>query len=146
MGIPYPYSSSVIPISISTCSIGPTYGRNLRRKLEAAQSAGFDAVEIAMPDLLTYGSYLKKSTLDPSDYNAIIEIASIVKTLTREVGIRVLMLKPFLNFEGWRPGSQDSEREGAFARARGWLKVMEYLGTDMLQVCHVFSIWPSLIH
>jgi sugar phosphate isomerase/epimerase len=43
-----------------------------------------------------------------------------------------MMLQSFSNFEGWPRGSK--ERNRAFSRARGWVKIMEALGTDMLQV------------
>jgi hypothetical protein len=38
-----------------------------------------------------------------------------------------MMLQPFANFEGWPKGS--TEREDAFTRARGWIKIMKVLGT-----------------
>jgi hypothetical protein len=45
-----------------------------------------------------------------------------------------MMLQPFSNFEGWEKGSR--EREDAFARARGWIRIMRAVGTDMLQVIY----------
>lgn len=134
MGIRYPYNVSVIPISFATCSIGSKSGIALPEKLEAIHSAGFDAFELSMPDLLAYGKVLNDEEPDASDYDTIVEVAKAVKSLTQEVGLTILMLKPLVNFEGWRLGIQDSKREDAFARARGWLMVMDALGTDMLQV------------
>ncbi|KAH7012498.1 xylose isomerase-like protein [Microdochium trichocladiopsis] len=133
MGIQYPYNNAVIPISFATCSIGSYSHPALPEKLNAICSAGFDAVELAMPDLLAYGKFLNGEEPDASDYDTIVEVARAVKALAEEVGVGILMLKPFVNFEGWKLGLQDSEREDAFARARGWLMVMEALGTDMLQ-------------
>ncbi len=43
-----------------------------------------------------------------------------------------MMLQPFSNFEGWSKGSK--ERADAFVRAKGWMRIMEALGTDMLLV------------
>jgi len=134
MGIKYPYNHSVIPISFATCSMGLSSRPALPEKLKAIYNAGFDAVELAMPDILAYGKMLNYQEPDASDYNAIVKVARAVKSLAEEVGVRILMLKPFVNFEGWELGIQDCEREDAFARARGWLMVMEALGTDMLQV------------
>ncbi|KAH8747319.1 xylose isomerase-like protein [Diaporthe sp. PMI_573] len=47
-----------------------------------------------------------------------------------------MMLQPFVNFEGWNDGNDEgkSQREDAFERARGWIRIMQELGTDMLQV------------
>ena len=42
------------------------------------------------------------------------------------------MLQPFSNFEGWPQGSK--ERGDAFSRAKGWIQIMQAVGTDMLQV------------
>lgn len=41
------------------------------------------------------------------------------------------MLQPFSNFEGRAPGSK--EREVAFSRAKGWIKIMAAVGMEMLQ-------------
>ncbi|KAH7025251.1 xylose isomerase-like protein [Microdochium trichocladiopsis] len=127
MGIQYPYNNAVIPTSFATCSIGSYSHPAL------PENAGFNAVELAMPDLLAYGMFLNGEEPDASDYDTIVEVARAIKPLAEEVGVGILMLKPFVNFEGWKLGLQDSEREDAFARARGWLMVMEALGTDMLQ-------------
>ncbi|KAK7928843.1 hypothetical protein PG985_005841 [Apiospora marii] len=108
--------------------------KTLPEKLKAIHSAGFDAVALAMPDLLAYGEDLIGKELDARDYDAINEVAKTVKSLAEEVGVRILMLQPLTNFEGWKLGYQDSERKDAFARARGWMRIMEALGTDMLQL------------
>jgi len=41
-----------------------------------------------------------------------------------------MMLQPFANFEGWSEGSK--ERKEAFERAKGWIKIMQVVGTDLL--------------
>lgn len=135
MGIRDPYSHSVIPICFATCSIEPKSATTtLPEKLKAIHSAGFDAVELAMSDLLAYGKALNGQEPDVSDYDAIVEVAKHVKPVAEEIGIAILMLRPLARFEGWKVGYQDNERQDAFARAGGWLRVMEALGTDMLQV------------
>ncbi len=50
----------------------------------------------------------------------------------RNLGLKIVMLQPFANFEGWKP--QSEERKEAFRRAKGWIRIMEAVGTDMLQV------------
>jgi sugar phosphate isomerase/epimerase len=52
--------------------------------------------------------------------------------MTDAKGLKVLILQPFANFEGWPEGS--AEREDAFSRLHGWMRIMEAAGTDMLQV------------
>src|SRR4051812_41247644 len=126
MGVRYPYSHSVIPICFATCSIEPKSATTtLPEKLKAIHSAGFDAVELSMSDLLAYGKALNGQQPDMSDFNAIVEVAKRVKPVAEEVGIAILLLRPLQKFEGWKLSYQDNERQDAFARARGWLRVME---------------------
>ncbi|KAK8074488.1 hypothetical protein PG997_009151 [Apiospora hydei] len=101
-------------------------------KLKAIADAGFDAVELSMPDILAYGKMLNGSEPDPKDYDALVEISQAIKAQMVEHNLKVMMLQPFANFEGWPRGS--TEREDAFDRARGWIRVMEAVGTDLLQV------------
>jgi sugar phosphate isomerase/epimerase len=109
-------------------------GTALPEKLKAVHNAGFDAVELAMADLLAFGKDVHGKEMDVGNYTAIVEVAKAVKSLAQKFGVRILCLKSFEKFEGWKSGLQDSERGDAFDRARQWLKVMEALGTDMLQV------------
>jgi len=91
----------------------------LPEKLKVIYSAGSDAIELAMADLLAYGKILNRNEPDTSDYDAIFETAKAVKSLAAEVGVGIRMLKPFVNFEGWKLGIQEGEREDAFPRAQG---------------------------
>lgn len=75
---------------------------------------------------------LRGTEPDPNDYDSLVAIGKQIKVQTAEHGLKILMLQPFANFEGWPHGSK--EREDAFTRARGWLRIMEAVGTDMLQV------------
>jgi len=52
--------------------------------------------------------------------------------LCKDYGLKILILQPFANFEGWPNGSK--EREDAFDRAEGWMRIMKAVGTDMLQI------------
>lgn len=47
-------------------------------------------------------------------------------------GLKILILQPFANFEGWPEGSD--ERKDAWTRVEGWVKIMHAAGTDLLQV------------
>lgn len=130
--MPIKYGTEQLPTSYATCSIGYRDSHTLPLKLKAIAEAGFDAVELSMPDILAYGEQLKGSAPDPSDYDALVEIGEAVREQMREHGLRVMMLQPFANFEGWPRDSP--ERADAFARAKGWLRVMRAVDTDLLQV------------
>lgn len=144
MGIEY--QGCNIPTSFASCSIPPYFNATLPQKLEAIRSAGFDGIEISMPDILTYGGDIEGRTIDESDYDAISGVGGKIRILTEQLGLTILMLQPFSRFEGWPRDTHAGEREAAFDRARGWIKVMEALGTDMLQVgCNIPPRVTSLI-
>ncbi|KAK6859414.1 hypothetical protein PG995_003050 [Apiospora arundinis] len=130
--MPIRHKAAEIPTSYATCSIGYQESHTLPLKLKAIADAGFDAVELSMPDILAYGKMLNGTEPNPKDYDALVEIGQAIKGQMVEHGLKVMMLQPFANFEGWPRGSK--ERDDAFDRARGWMRVMEAVGTDLLQV------------
>jgi len=113
-------------------------GAALPEKMKAIRDAGFDAIELAMPDILAYKKELYGSEPNADDLNAIVEVAKAIKSLANDFNLKILMLKPFEKFEGWKKGRSDKEREDSFARARGWIRVMVAAETDMLQVSRIF--------
>ncbi|TRX88940.1 hypothetical protein FHL15_010168 [Xylaria flabelliformis] len=130
--MPIDYQGAKVPTSYATCSIGHKESHTLPEKLKAISAAGFDGIELSMPDILSYGKELHGQEPDPTDYNTLVTISKAIKSLTEAQNLKILMLQPFANFEGWSKGSK--EREDAFTRARGWIRVMQAVGTDMLQV------------
>ncbi|KAI0475769.1 3-dehydroshikimate dehydratase [Xylariaceae sp. FL0804] len=130
--MPLTYRGASVPTCYATCSIGHKESHTLPLKLKAIADAGFDAIELSMPDVLAYGKMLRGQEPDPGDYDTLVEIGRAVRAQAAEHGLRILMLQPFANFEGWPQGS--AERADAFARAKGWLRIMDAVGTDMLQV------------
>ncbi|KAI1772770.1 xylose isomerase-like protein [Hypoxylon cercidicola] len=130
--MPTEYQSAKIPTCYATCSIGHRESHTLPLKLKAIADAGFDAIELSMPDIFAYGKMLNGKEPDPKDYDAVVEIGKSIKAQAEEHNLKILMLQPFANFEGWPKGSR--ERKDAFERAEGWMRIMEAAGTDMLQV------------
>ncbi|KAH7312514.1 xylose isomerase-like protein [Stachybotrys elegans] len=126
--------STLIPTSFATCSFVNASGEALPEKLKAIKNAGFDGIELAMPDLLEYGGVVTGGEVSPTDYQAIAQVAKKVRQMTDELGLTILMLQPFANFEGWTVGTFDKERRDAFDRVRGWMLVMESAGIEMLQI------------
>ncbi len=119
-----------IPKCYATCSIGkPT--DSLPDRLKAIASAGFQAIELSFPDLLPFASKLLDKEVQPVDYDDLCTAATEVKKLCEKLNLKILILQPFANFEGWPEGSD--ERKDAFSRADGWIRIMHAAGTDMLQ-------------
>ncbi|OTB17176.1 hypothetical protein K445DRAFT_316673 [Daldinia sp. EC12] len=130
--MPIDYQGTKVPTCYATCSIGHKESHTLPLKLKAIADAGFDAIELSMPDILAYGKMLHGREPDPKDYNTLVEIGKAIKKQAQDHKLKILMLQPFANFEGWPKGS--SARKDAFERAEGWIRIMEAVGTDMLQV------------
>jgi sugar phosphate isomerase/epimerase len=122
-----------IPISYATCSLGsPSNPPPLLDRLHAISVAGFAAVELSFPDILSYGNTLLGHDVDANHYDDLCKVAAAIKQECDKRNLGIMMLQPFANFEGWPEGSDG--RKDAFERARGWIRIMQACGTDMLQV------------
>lgn len=96
--------------SIATVSISG----GLAEKLEAIAAAGFDGIEIFENDLLSFDG-------TPTD----------VGKRIRELGLTIIALQPFRDFEGM----PEPQRARTFDRAERKFDVMAELGCDTLLVC-----------
>ena len=126
------FQGKKVPSCYATCSIGHKKEHGLAAKLAAISQAGFDAIELSMPDITTFASDMTGKEVGPKDFSTLVEVGKKIKELCEQHQLKILMLQPFANFEGWPKDS--SERQDAFDRARGWISIMEAVGTDMLQV------------
>ncbi|KAJ4171433.1 hypothetical protein NW754_013201 [Fusarium falciforme] len=89
-------------------------------------------MELGFPDLLSYARGTFDKDIKEDDYTSLCEAGKQIRSLFERHDLRIVLLQPFSNFEGWPKGSK--EREAAFARARGWIDIMSAVGTDTLQV------------
>lgn len=119
------------PIAFASCSIGlPRH--TLHQKIEALREAGFDGIELSFPDLQAYAGRHFGREIAEDNYTSLCEAGKAVRAMCAGHGMKILVLQPFSNFEGWPEGSE--QRQDAFARAKAWIDIMEAVGTDMLQV------------
>ncbi|EEP79993.1 conserved hypothetical protein [Uncinocarpus reesii 1704] len=125
-------SAHGIPLAFATCSLGHPETDSLHRRLEAIASAGFSAIELSFPDLKAFASQFLKHEVKEDDYDELCQAASEVKRLCEAHELSIMMLQPFSNFEGWRKGT--GERNQAWERVKGWSRIMQACGTDMLQI------------
>ena len=125
-----------IPLSYASVSIGCKPSHTLPKKLDAIATAGFQAIELGFPDLLSFANQNlrdgKPDAIGAYDYDDLCTAAKEVKTMCDAKGLKILILQPFANFEGWPEDSP--ERKDAFTRAEGWMRIMEACGTGLLQV------------
>lgn len=136
-----PLTNTQVPLAFASCSIGCKPSHTLPKKLQAIASAGFTAIELSMPDIVAFANlHLRphkqgdtaSDSFGPRDYDDLAEAAKVIKTQCDAQGLKILILQPFANFEGWPADSP--ERRDAFERLAGWMRIMEAAGTDMLQV------------
>ena len=123
-----------IPLSYASCSIGKS-SDSLQQRLEAITNAGFTAIELSFPDIKQYAEHLLSKQVGADDFEELCRAAQEIGKLCQQLNLKIMMLQPFANFEGWPKGSSD--REKAFSKARGWIRLMNACGTDLLQV-HMF--------
>ncbi|KAF2149795.1 putative 4-hydroxyphenylpyruvate dioxygenase [Myriangium duriaei CBS 260.36] len=126
-------SLSSIPVSFASCSLSSHPSHTLPAKLRALSSAGFTGIELSMPDLLSHASSLNSNReIPPDDYPTLCSAAKDVAALCAELGLEIMLLQPFANFEAWPP--QSKERKEAFERAEGWISILQASGCKTLQV------------
>lgn len=126
-------SLTTIPISYASCSLGPPSAPPpLLDRLDAISAANFVAIELSFPDILAYGETVLGHSPDPDNYDELVKVAEAIKNECAQRKLGIMMLQPFANFEGWKLGSHG--RKDAWERARGWMRIMQAAGTDMLQV------------
>lgn len=126
-------SLTTIPISYASCSLGPPSAPPpLLDRLDAISAAEFTAIELSFPDILSYGETILGHSPDPKNYDELVKVTEAIKKECDQRKLGVMMLQPFANFEGWKEGS-DGHKD-AWERARGWVRIMQAAGTDMLQV------------
>ncbi|WEW61222.1 hypothetical protein PRK78_006712 [Emydomyces testavorans] len=125
-------STHGIPLAFATCSIGHGEADDLHRRVEAIASAGFSAIELSFPDLKVFASQLLKHDVDDGNYDELCQAAKEARRLCDRHGLEIIMLQCFSNFEGWKRGSK--EREQVWEKAKGWVRIMQACGIDMLLV------------
>lgn len=120
-----------IPTAFAFVSVG-TSNDPLPNKLKAISQAGFRAIELGFLDLVSFASTYHKKGIKEDDYDSLCSAGVEVSKLCTACNLGIIMLQPFSNFEGWSYNSK--ERKEAFDRAKGWIKVMQVMGTNTLQV------------
>lgn len=62
---------------MNQCSIGHLPSHDLPTKLAAISSAGFEAIELSMPDILSYGKQISGKDIDPKDYGMLKQVGAL---------------------------------------------------------------------
>ncbi|SPO06883.1 related to dehydroshikimate dehydratase [Cephalotrichum gorgonifer] len=124
-------SQSDVPLSMASCSFKFSK-HTLPQKIEAIAQAGFKGIEMALQDVVSFTSSHQGREVGSTDYDALCDGAAQIAKLCEANGVKITLLHFFGSFEGYPEGSP--EREEAFASARGWIRIMEALGTDTIEI------------
>lgn len=106
-------------------------------KLLEAGKAGYKGVEIFWEDLVYAAKKLTPGS-DGKDEAAILRAAQYARILCDQNGLTVLVLQPFVNYEGLLDQAAHDELIG---KLKLWFKIVKVLGTDMIQIPS--QVWPT---
>ncbi|KAL4877807.1 xylose isomerase-like protein [Aspergillus karnatakaensis] len=109
------------PIAIGTSCLGQSPTHTLDQKIQAAAPKGFQGFEIIYADLSRYSI---------SNNISIITGAKQIRQLADDLGVAIISLAPFENFEG----STSSPIGDRLALASQWLDLARILGASYLQI------------
>ena len=70
-----------IPVSYTSCSIGSKPGNTLRKKLDAISIAGFAAIELSFPNILSFGKLHLEHEVSPTNYDELCIVAAEIRRL-----------------------------------------------------------------
>jgi 4-hydroxyphenylpyruvate dioxygenase len=116
-------------MSLGHCSAG----HSLDSKLDAAQSYGYQGVEICYEDLVAIASQLPHGRIPDASLPPMNQItaASRIAALCQDRGIEILCLQPFPQYEGL---VNQQEHKSRFSELLIWVKLARVLGTGMIMI------------
>ena len=129
---------SSLPIGITTISVGYASAHSIETKLKACSDAGFMGVEVFFDDLVI----LPRTTAGPDDSRVSArQTARLVHSLCRKLGLRIINLQPFRNYEGLVDRAQHRRK---IEELKEYLALCKILGTDQIGVPSTFIADPAI--
>ncbi|KAK9358986.1 xylose isomerase-like protein [Lipomyces starkeyi] len=115
------------PISIASLSLGRASHHDLAKKIHAASAAGFQGVELFYEDI----EFHAKQYSDNSFEESILKSAKVFKDLCDECNLKVLVLQPFMNYDGLLDPVEHAQQ---IVKIKLWFKIAKAAGTDLILV------------
>lgn len=125
--LPYQPQASCFRPCIATMSLGHPVQHNLITKLTAASRVGFEGIELYWDDLSAFTA----ATFGEAGPDAVRGASDFVRLMCDELGLEVVSLQPFRDFDGLEEGKEKEERVTEF---RVWLSCAARLGAPMIGV------------
>ncbi|GAA6030619.1 hypothetical protein JCM8097_006240 [Rhodosporidiobolus ruineniae] len=116
--------------SIPTMSLGHgAAGHSMPDKLKAAAEAGFKGIEVFYACLEHFSVSQEPASLSPQD--KLRAAARETKRIAEELGLKIFVLQPLLNYEGIK---DEKEHETRLEEAKFRFELCALLGCDMMQI------------
>lgn len=110
---------------IATMSIGHPTKHSLITKLRAAAHAGFEGIELYWDDLAAFASTLGSGS------QTLTAASTVVRLVCDELGLSIVALQPFRDFDGLEEGPEKEARLREFSI---WLACASKLGARIIGV------------
>lgn len=140
---------SQIEVAFGTPSMGAHPSHTVEQKMLALKEAGYKNFVMGFGNFVTYVRskrpdlpastcpelYIRDGEPDPSDdilWDALNEEAVKVNDYAASLGMRIAVLQPFGQYEGWPAGSERGE--WVKGKAKRWVKLAGLLGAEFLQL------------
>ena len=118
--------------AIATLSLGSCEIHTLEDKLKAAAGAGFEAVEVFIPDWEKYLELFLRDNRLPNTPENHIEAARHLRSILDSLHLRVNCIQPLRGVEG---NLNSVERQNKLEAAAAYFPICNALGTDLLLCC-----------
>ncbi|KAF4551737.1 3-dehydroshikimate dehydratase [Elsinoe fawcettii] len=112
---------------ISSMSLGRAWVHGMRTKLEQAAKYGFEGVEIFYEDL----EYLTDALPAGKSPQGLKEAAQSVRDMCDELGLIIINLQPFSQYDGLRDRTQHAAR---LQEIKLWFELAAIMRTDLIQI------------
>ena len=115
--------------AIASMSLGRAWVHNFDTKVKEAAKAGFEGIEVFYEDL----EYMarKYSGNDDPEESQLLLAAEQIRKACDQAGLTVICLQPFMFYEGL---TDRKEHEAKIEKLKTWFKLVNILGTDVIQI------------
>lgn len=127
-------------LAISSMSLGRAWVHKLPHKLDMAHKYGYQGLELFFEDLEYYADEVHGSS---TTHEALSAAAKDIKQMCDDRHISILVLQPFMHYEGLRDRSAHKQK---LEKMKLWFKLAKILGTTVIQIPSSFLPKHEITH